>query len=103
MIRLWEIFVPCSSKNKKFTYEHHKAWDVKVQNMVSGLTLLRPHKGKWMSPTGETFDERMIPVRIACTNKLIKQIAEMTAEHYDQECVMYYLISPEVCFVERKK
>lgn len=24
---LWGILVPASSKNKDFTYEHHKKWD----------------------------------------------------------------------------
>lgn len=57
---------------------------------------MAPSKGQWVSPSGEIFAERMIPVRIAADVAKIKQIADMTAAFYEQEAVMYYKVSDEV-------
>jgi hypothetical protein len=54
-----------------------------------------PAKGQWES-SNILLEERMIPVRIACTREQIEAIADMTAEYYMQDAVMYYLISNEV-------
>lgn len=38
----------------------------------------------------------MIPVRIACSEEQIHGIAKFTAGYYQQEAVMYYLVSEKV-------
>ncbi len=93
---LWEIFVPASSKDNNFTYEHHKIWDNFVLNISGGLTILRTGKGQWICPEGKLFKDRIIPVRIACTHDQIEEIIDFTIKHYNQEAVMCYKLSPEV-------
>ena len=57
---------------------------------------MSPAKGHWVSPSGEVFSERMIPVRIAADVSKINEIADMTAKFYEQEAVMFYKVSDEV-------
>jgi len=71
-------------------------WDKKVREIANGLTILKPAMGQWISPDGNVFAERMIPVRIACSESEINNIAIMTKEYYDQLAVMYYRISDRV-------
>lgn len=94
---LWEIFVPTIFNNgTPIRTKYHKAWDKKVYDVTGGLTILMPTKGKWVSPNGDLFHERMIPVRIACNHEQIMQIVKMTCEYYDQLAIMAYKISDEV-------
>jgi hypothetical protein len=44
----------------------------------------------------------MIPVRIAATETEMTQIADFTAKHYNQQAVIYYLVSEKVILYERK-
>jgi hypothetical protein len=76
---------------------HHKEWDRRVRKISGGLTILRPVKGQWIND-GELYEDRVIPVRILCTDEQIALIANITIEHYEQEAVMYYQIS-EWCLV----
>jgi hypothetical protein len=57
---------------------------------------MSPAKGQWVCPNGDLFQERMIPVMIACTNKQIRQIADMTAKYYEQKAVMYWEVSNNI-------
>ena len=99
---LWEILVPTVRPNgKPFRTRYHRVWDAKVREIATGLTILKPVKGQWVSPKGELFAERMIPVRIACDQPQIERIARMTAEYYDQLAVMYYRISDAAYIYER--
>ena len=84
-----------SNQGKPFRTRFHKVWDVKVRAITGGLTIIPPVKGQWVH-NGDVYLERMIPVRIACTEEQINQIADMTAEYYDQLAVMFYLISEKV-------
>jgi len=94
---LWEIFVPTRNTwGNPITVKYHRIWDQKVRKIVGGLTLFHSMKGNWLSPEGESFVEHMIPVRIACTREEIRKIADVTAAHYRQQAVMYYLVSNEV-------
>ena len=97
---LWEILVPTIMDGKPIRVRYHRVWDSKVRAIAGGLTILMPAKGHWMSPAGELFVERMIPVRIACNESEIEAIAEMTAKYYKQEAVMFYLVSSRV-FIRR--
>lgn len=93
MITLWEILVPTMMDGKPVRTRYHRVWDAKVRALSKGLTILTPSKGQWVSPDGELFVERMIPVRIACTDVQIELIADTTAEYYKQQAVMYYKVS----------
>lgn len=64
---------------------------------------MRPAIGKWENPDGEVFKDRMIPVRIACTDEQMNEIIRRTLNHYDdQEAVFAYVISEEVKVVYRE-
>ncbi len=96
-MKLWEILVPTMTpEGKPIRTRYHRVWDAKVREISKGLTILQPAKGQWISQHGELFTERMIPVRIACTEPQINQIADMTAKYYRQKAVMFYEISNRV-------
>ncbi len=97
MNKLWEILVPTVRNNgRPFRTRFHRVWDAKVRAISGGLTICVPAKGQWVSPDGVLFAERMIPVRIACTEQQIEQIADLTANYYDQNAVLYWLVSERV-------
>jgi len=94
---LWEILVPASNnKDQKFSYEHHKAWDAFVKKITGGVTIAKPSKGEWISPTGKLYIDRMIPCRIMCSKEQMLEIVDFTIEHYKQEAVLAYKISDDV-------
>lgn len=99
-LQLWEVLVPCNYNNgKPVRTRHHRAWDEQVNRITGGMTIFKPSIGKWVSPNGTLFTDRMIPVRIACTSTQINEILHRTIKHYKQEAVMAYLISEEVKIV----
>ncbi len=95
---LYEILVPTIRRKggKPYRTRYHRVWDNQVREITGGLTIMRPCVGHWVAPDGELFVERMIPVRIACTAAQIKEIADLTAEYYDQLAVMYYRVADKV-------
>ena len=97
-MELWEILVPTVHRDsgKPYRTRYHRVWDQKVRDIAKGLTILKPVVGHWVSPSDELFVERMIPVRIACSRYHIEQIADMTAEYYNQLAVMFYRVASEV-------
>ena len=96
-VYLWEILVPTvRNDGRPIRTRYHRVWDGKVRAITGGLTVLAPARGQWVSPAGELFVERMIPVRIACTESQIGAIADMTAGYYEQLAVMYYRVSDRV-------
>ncbi len=96
-MNLYEILVPTiRNDGRPIRTRFHRVWDEKVRAVTGGLTILAPAKGQWLSPQGELFAERMIPVRIACSPEQIDQIADMTAKYYEQHAVLFYKISDEV-------
>jgi hypothetical protein len=97
-ISLWEILVPCTyNTGKPVKTRHHKEWDKVVEKIAGGLTIHSPTKGKWKDKkSDESHHERMIPVRIACTDNQIKQIADFSARHYKQKAIMVFKVSSEV-------
>lgn len=97
MLKLFEILVPTiSNEGKPYHTRYHRVWDKKVREITGGLTVIPPVKGQWVSNNGNLFQERMIPVRIACTPDQIDRIADMTAKYYSQLAIMFYLISENV-------
>ncbi len=93
---LWEVLVPYGDGKKKFPLSYHQKWDEKVKCVSSGLTIIGVQKGKWVSKTGSTYNEKMIAVRIAATDKEIEEIVDFTLDHYNQKAVFYYKVSEEV-------
>lgn len=94
---LWEIFVPCQKNNgKPVTTRHHKEWDKRVRKITNGLTIMTPAKGQWLDVNGSVYEERMIPVRISCSEAEINKVMDMTAQHYEQLAVMAYMVSDRV-------
>jgi hypothetical protein len=93
---LWEILVPASNGKDRFSYEHHKQWDSFVKNITGGVTVMKPAKGQWVSPTGKLYIDRMIPCRIVCSEEQISEIIDFTIDHYNQEAVLAYRISTNV-------
>lgn len=98
---LWEILVPTvRNDGRPFRLRYHRVWDERVKAISGGLTILTPAKGVWVSPSQETFKERMIPVRIMGTREEILEIAQMSKKYYEQEAIMIYKISSEVLIVD---
>lgn len=103
-IQLWEILVPTVRRNdgRPYHLRYHRVWDERVRAITGGLTVLHPAKGTWTSDDGAIVRERMIPVRIACTEPQIREILRLTVAYYDQIEVMAYRISTLV-LVEKKR
>lgn len=99
-IEMWEILVPTTRRadGKPIRTRFHRVWDAKVYAITGGMTILQPAKGKWISPAGRLFDERMIPVRIMCTREQIDDIVHMTAKYYDQIAVLAYKLSSDTIY-----
>lgn len=95
---LYEILVPTVRQNgKPIRLRFHKVWDKKVYDITHGLTIMPVSIGYWKPHTeADVIRERMIPVRIACTEEQIKQIAKMTKKYYEQDAIFYYRVSDEV-------
>lgn len=94
---LYEILVPTQfNDGVPIRTRYHKVWDKKVYTLTNGLTILKPVNGKWKSPIGDEFFERMIPVRIVCTREQIEKIIDMSMEYYKQEAILAYKLSDEV-------
>lgn len=100
-LELWEILVPTVRRvsGKPYRTRYHRVWDAQVRTITGGLTILHPIKGQWVSPDGELFSERMIPVRIACTEEQMHHIINLTMGYYDQLAVMAYRVSDK-CIIK---
>ena len=90
---LYEILVPCQwNDGRPVRTRHHREWDKRVRKIAGGLTILRPGKGQWIHED-ELYEDRVIPVRVFCTQRQIERIGQITIEHYEQEAVMVYQLS----------
>jgi hypothetical protein len=101
MTSLWEILVPTKyelGKQGPVSTKHHREWDKFVIRLSGGLTILKSGTiGRWVHD-GKTYEDRVIPVRIACSEKNIRRIAAFTKSHYRQIQIMYYRLSNDVNF-----
>ena len=98
-MKLYEVLVPTiyGDTGKPIRTRHHRVWDGRVKKLSGGLTILSPGRGIWAFE-GVDYIERVIPVRIFCTENIIKQVVDITLQHYRQKAVMYYVISNE-CYI----
>lgn len=104
MTELWEILVPCvRNDGRPIKTRFHRVWDKKVYDITGGLTVMQPSRGKWVSPGGKLFEERMIPVRIVTTRPQIELIVDMTLQYYEQLAILAYRISDEVILRHREE
>lgn len=103
-MKLFEILVPTiyGDTEKPIRTRHHKNWDKRVMALSGGLTILSPGKGVWIYE-GKEYLERVIPVRIMCTDEVMKKVVQITIEHYRQKAVMYYVLSTECHMVYSKE
>ena len=98
-MEIYEILVPTmyGDTRKPISKRHHLKWDEYVRTITGGLTVFKPAKGSWVNVKDkELFVERVIPVKVACTTKQMKEIVTFTIRHYRQIAVMYYKISDNV-------
>jgi hypothetical protein len=100
MKKLFEFLVPTiyGDTMKPIRTRHHKRWDEYVRKVSGGLTLMPVAKGQWVYKD-TLHEERVIPVRICCTDTDIKDIAAFSLKHYRQKAVMYYVLSNECVIV----
>ena len=97
MNSIWEILVPTQTPaHVPIRTRQHREWDKRVRRIAGGLTVMQLACGQWVSGLGVLTTERMIPVRIACTEPQINEIADITADFYEQDAVMFYQISDKV-------
>lgn len=97
---LFEILVPTiyGDTLKPIRTRHHKKWDERVQAITGGMTILASARGKWVFQ-GVEYPEKVIPVRIMCSEAQMQKVVKITLEHYRQKAVMYYVLSREVYVV----
>lgn len=102
-LKLWEILIPKTDYSiypyEDFSLFHHNEWDNKVLEISGGLTIQREAIGIWVRGTNNYMREKVIPVKIACADKDILQIANFTKHHYKQDVVLYYELSNNVHFI----
>lgn len=99
-VHMWEILVPTvRNDGRPIRLRFHRVWDRKVIEITGGLTVLRPAKGSWVSDAGDLYAERMIPVRIACTDAEIMEIAEFSKRYYEQLKILVFRVSNDVRFI----
>lgn len=100
-MNLYEILVPTKYGDtiKPIRTRHHKEWDKVIRGLSGGLTILSPAKGQWIHED-QLYEERVIPVRIMCSESVMKKVVQFTLKHYRQKAVMFFLVSYQ-CFVVR--
>ena len=69
-------------------------------DVSGGLSIITPIFGKWRGPDSKIYHEGMIPVQIACTETQIRDIIQITLDHYEQEAVLVTQVSPVAIFTE---
>lgn len=98
---MWEVFVPTvRNDGRPFRLRYHRIWDERVKVITGGLTITPPVKGVWVSREGDTYRERMIPVRILATREEMMEILSFTKVYYEQLAVLAYRVSAEVLYLE---
>lgn len=96
MLELWEILIPTTIEGISLTVGYHMDWDSKVRKITKGLTILNTVSGQWEPYEDDIYEERMIPVRIACTKEQLEEILSFTIKYYKQKEIFAYRISDKI-------
>ena len=98
-MKLYEILIPQADNAKRaFSRSHHAKWEGIARDTAGGLSVCPIISGQWIDK-GKVYRERMRPVRIACSARSMRKLADLAKSHYRQISVMYYPVSSEVRFV----
>lgn len=81
---------------------HHRVWDKAVEKISGGMTIYHPARGRWTHEE-QRYVERMIPVRVMCTEDDIKKILGFTILHYEQIEVIAYRVSDRIIRYRREQ
>lgn len=85
---------------KPIRTRHHRVWDQRVREITGGLTIGAVSKGQWVNPEdGKLWEERIIPVQIACTDEQMQKIVSFSLTHYRQQAIMFAVLSDQVFIV----
>lgn len=87
---------------KPIRTRHHRVWDQRVRKITGGLTIGAVSKGQWVNPEdGKLWEERIIPVQIACTDEQMQKIVSFSLTHYRQQAIMFAVLSDQVFIVNK--
>lgn len=79
---LWELILPTERGSLD-------TWKAVVAGKITGFTIVSHElPGMW-----GINEEISMALRIACSEKVIKEILSITADHFIQECVMCHKVS----------
>jgi hypothetical protein len=98
-LKVWRVIIPTLMNDKPVRTRHHRVWDAYVREITGGLSILAPGKGQWINSAKELVEERIIPVDIVCTNEQFEKIKDYSFKHYQQDAMMFFLVSDTV-FIE---
>jgi hypothetical protein len=106
----FEIWVPCEKpphwpgKKRYFSTKYHRQWDSKVVALAGGISIMHPAKGSWVFQD-KLFSERMIPVRVSCTDEQFVKIRDLTGKYYGQLAIFCIKLGQELTqyFPENEK
>ena len=94
MPSLYEILMP-------FYYTKEKSyadWTTLVTSKTNGLTVGQPCCGTWLD-SDKSIIETVLPVRIACDEYTMSEIAKAAKTMFNQKEIMYYCITRDVYFI----
>lgn len=101
--QMWEILVPTQHNDgRPIRTRFHRVWDKEVEKISGGMTILHPARGRWVHQE-QRYVERMIPVRVMCTEADMNKIVGFTVVYYDQIEVMAYRISDKIIRYRREE
>lgn len=102
MKTVWQIMVPCvRNDGRPIRARFHRVWDKRVKEVSGGMTIHLPSRGKWVSPEGTLYEERMIPVTFIATREEAMDIVKYTITYYDQEAVLCYQIATDYILLNK--
>jgi len=91
-MQVYEVLIPLADNSgRRFSRAHHSAWEAEVRKRAGGLSILPALEGQWVNK-GRVYRERIRPVRIACTARIIRQLALLAKQHYRQLSVLYHSV-----------
>ena len=109
IIKLWEVLVPTvmdhdehgGPNTRPIKTRYHRVFDAKVREIAGGLSIYKPLIGEWKHD--ETlYRERMIPVRIRCSEAQIREIGRYACDYYKQLAILVYEVSDNTFLIEKE-